>query len=92
MEFLLIGIATSFNLLVIKWKLEHSRFEDASLDATILFVLTAVFSGSTGGLIIATISSFIVSIYLLASPPKFFDKLDIDKDNLIKEWKKRLPQ
>ena len=52
----------------------------------------SVFSGSMGGAVIATISSFIVSIYLLASPPNFISKLDIDKDSLIDEWKKRLPK
>ncbi len=91
-EALLIGLATAFNALVIKWKVEKLRYEDAAFDVLILFILASLFSGSMGGMIIATISSFIVSLYLLVSPPTFFAKLDIDKDNLIEEWKKRLPR
>jgi hypothetical protein len=43
-------------------------------------------------MVIETIASFIVSLYLIASPPKFLNSIDIDKDNLIEEWKKRLPK
>ena len=78
--------------MIIKWKVEKGRYEDAALDVAILVVFVSVFSGSMGGAVIATISSFIVSIYLLASPPNFISKLDIDKDSLIDEWKKRLPR
>ena len=80
------------NFILIKWKVEKNRYEDAALDVAILVVFVSVFSGSMGGAVIATISSFIVSIYLLASPPNFISKLDIDKDSLIDEWKKRLPR
>ena len=80
------------NFILIKWKVEKNRYEDAILDVTILVVLVSVFSGSMGGTVIASISSFIVSIYLLMSPPNFTSKLDIDKDDLIDEWKKRLPR
>jgi len=72
MEFLIIGIATAMNVLVIKWKLEKKRYEDAIFDGGILFGLSYVFGGSYGGLVVATISSAIISIYLIASPPKFF--------------------
>jgi len=72
MEFLIVGIATAMNVLIIKWKLEKKRYEDAILDGAILFGLAYVFGGSYGGLIVATISSAIISIYLIASPPKFF--------------------
>ena len=80
------------NFILIKWKVEKNRYEDAALDVAILVVFVSVFSGSMGGAVIASISSFIVSIYLLVSPPNFISKLDIDKDDLIDEWKKRLPR
>ena len=80
------------NAILIKWKVEKNRYEDAILDVAILVVFVSVFSGSMGGAVIASISSFIVSIYLLVSPPNFISKLDIDKDDLIDEWKKRLPR
>ncbi len=60
------------NILIIKWKAEKKRYEDAIFDAAILVLLSWVFSGSYGGLVVATISSAIISLYLIASPPKFF--------------------
>lgn len=71
MEFMLIGIATAFNLLIIYWKLEKKRYEDAAVDFSLLFALTKVFEGSYGGLVCATISSAIISVYLIAHPPTF---------------------
>jgi hypothetical protein len=49
LEFLIVGIAVSFNLLVIKWKYERHRYGDATLDAICLFIVTSVFSGTYGG-------------------------------------------
>ena len=71
MEFLLVGIAVSFNLLVIKWKYERRRYGDAILDAVCLFIVTSVFSGTYGALVIGTIASAIISVYLYFNPPKF---------------------
>lgn len=90
MEALLIGLATAFNALIIKWKMEKARYEDAALDVAILFVFTSLFSGSMGGMVVATISSFIVSIYLLASPPKFFSTEKTEE--FLTEFKKRMPR
>ena len=90
MEAILIALATAFNALVIKWKIEHNRFEDATLDVLILISLAALFGGTMGGMIIATISSFIVSIYLLFSPPKLTSSSKV-KD-FMTEFKSRMPQ
>jgi multisubunit Na+/H+ antiporter MnhB subunit len=90
MEAVIIAIAAAFNMLIIKWKVEHSRYQDAALDVAILVILSALFSSTLGGMIIATISSFIASIYLLFSPPKFLSS--IDTEHWKEEWKKRLPQ
>ena len=90
MEAVIIAIAASFNMLIIKWKVEHKRFADAALDVTILIVLSAMFAHTLGGMIIATISSFMASIYLLWSPPKFTS--NIDTEEFMSELKKRLPQ
>jgi uncharacterized membrane protein len=70
--FLLIALATAFNLLIIKHKLEKHRYEDGITDLVILAVLTVVFGGSYGGLVVATITSAIISLYFLANPPHFF--------------------
>ena len=53
-------------------------------------MFASIFAGTMGGLIIATISSFIVSIYLLFSPPTLLK--NVDRENLLEEWKKRLPR
>ena len=71
MEFLITGIAVAFNLMVIKWKFEKRRYGDASLDACSLFIVTTVFSGTYGSLVVGTIASAIISVYLYIYPPKF---------------------
>lgn len=68
----LVGLATAFNIIIVKLKFERGRLEDGGFDLALLFLLASVFSGSTGGLVIATITSAILSLYMLASPPKFF--------------------
>ena len=70
MEFLLIGVATAFNLMIIKWKLEHKRWADAVLDVFLLVILGFLFAGTFSGLVVATISSAFISLFLIAFPPK----------------------
>lgn len=83
MEYLLIGIATAFNIIVILIKLERGRYADGIFDATFLILLAGVMGGSLGGLIIGTIASAVISIYLFINPPKFTDKyLQVFKDKL----------
>ncbi len=68
--FFIIGIATAFNCLVIKHKFEKQRWADGTLDAALLVVLSILFMGSFGGLVVATIASAIISVYLYLVPPK----------------------
>lgn len=70
MEIIAIGIAVAFNILIVLWKYQHGRILDATVDGTLLVLVAIVFSGSTAALIIGTIGSAIVSIYLLFSPIK----------------------
>ena len=77
MEFLIIGLATAFNVLVIKVKLEKFRYEDAAFDGLLLIGLSLIFSGTYGGMVVATISSAIISVYFMASPPKFFSQAKV---------------
>ena len=88
MEALIIGIAAGFNFLIIKWKIEKGRYSDAVLDGFLLFLLAVMFGQTLGGMIIATIGSAMVSLALLANPPKL---PSIDSD-FIKEFKSKLPQ
>lgn len=70
MEFLVIGLAAAFNVIIIKTKLERGRIFDGLLDAAFLITVTMVFSGSYGALVVGTVASAIFSLYLLVSPPK----------------------
>ena len=71
MEVLLIGIVTAINIIIVKMKFERRRWEDATLDLTLLVIITLVFGGSYAGLVVGTVASMVISIYLYASPPTF---------------------
>jgi hypothetical protein len=70
LEFILIGVATFFNIAVVKWKFDSGRTADACLDAFLLIVVAFLFSGSYAALVVGSIASALVSIYLYFSPPK----------------------
>ncbi len=74
MGYIIIGLAVAFNMLIIKAKLEKKRYEDALFDGLCLIIITLIFSGSYGGLVVGTVASAVISLYLLASPPTFFTK------------------
>jgi len=71
MEYVLIGLISAANLIVIKMKLERSRFADAILDFSAMVGLGYIFSGSYGGMVVAMVASLAISVYLFISPPKF---------------------
>lgn len=83
MEFIIIGLVTALNLIVIIKKLQKNRKEDAILDAALFITVTILFSGSYAGMVVAMIASLVISIYLYANPPSFFSKqlgaIDIPK-------------
>jgi hypothetical protein len=66
-------------------KFEQKRWEDASLDLGLLILVTLVFGGSYAGLVVGTISSMIISIYLYASPPTFTRDIVLAVKELDKE-------
>ena len=69
-EFIIIGIAVFFHIAVIKWKYDKARYGDAILDFVCLVAVSILFSGSYAALVVGTIASALVSMYLLVSPPK----------------------
>ena len=85
MEFLIIGIVVAANIVFIKMKFDKGRLEDAIFDSILLAIVTLLFSGSYAGLVVATIASLLISIFLLASPPKFFS----GQDGLFAKFKER---
>ena len=85
MEFLIIGILSALNLIVIVHKFRKGRVEDGILDSVLFALMATMFSGSYGGMVVAMISSLIISIYLWTSPPEFFRKAlksDATKDSM----------
>jgi hypothetical protein len=83
MEYIVIGLVSAFNLLIIKVKLEKKRFADAFFDLALMCVLAFLFAGTYGGMVVAMVGSLAVSLYLLASPPKF---TSVGLDKLKKEF------
>lgn len=65
---ILIGLAVSFNFLIIVKKYKDHRWLNATLDALLLMIICIVFSGSFNALVVGTIGSAIISIYLWFSP------------------------
>jgi len=53
------------------------------MDLFVIFILSAIFSGTLGGMVVAMTASAIVSLYFLVSPPKFFT-------GILKEFRKEL--
>ena len=72
MEFVIIGIVTAINMIVIISKVKRKRYEDAVFDVTLLVIVATLFSGSYGGMVVAMIASMTISIYLYSYPPMFF--------------------
>lgn len=70
MEFAIIGFAVFFNIAFIKWKFDRRRYLDACLDTFLMIVVMILFSGSYSALVVGTLASALVSIFLFVSPPK----------------------
>jgi uncharacterized protein (DUF983 family) len=69
MELIIIGLVTAANFLILKIKAEQNRWADLIFDICVLVVLSFLFSGTLGGLTIAMVGSFTVSVYLYFYPP-----------------------
>lgn len=80
MEYLIIGIAVALNLLIVIWKFQNNRVLDGTVDGSLLVAVAMVFNNSTAALIIGTIGSLIVSLYLLAKPVKLKVKAKNERD------------
>ena len=71
MEFLILGLVTAFNFVIIKMKLEAKRYDDATLDIILFATVAWLTAGSVAGLMVGIVASAIISVYLYFSPPKF---------------------
>lgn len=74
MELVIIGVAVALNLLIVLRKFQNGQYFNALIDGTLLVLVALVFSMSTDALVIGTIGSLIVSVYLIFYPLKVGDK------------------
>ena len=91
MELIIIGIVTAANFLILKVKAEQNRWADLIFDITVLSILSFLFSGTLGGLTIAMVSSFTVSVYLYFYPPnlqKIFSSINLSSYKVSDIFKK----
>lgn len=68
MQVLIIGFAVAANLIIVIRKAQSGNYLNALIDGTLLALVAIFFSMSTNALIIGTIGSLIVSIYLSFFP------------------------
>lgn len=66
--FILIGLAVSFNFVVIIKKYRMHRYIDATLDMLLFAIIAFMFIGTFSALVTGTIASMFVSIYLYFRP------------------------
>jgi hypothetical protein len=59
------------NFGLLKWKADHERWADLTVDVAVLAALSYLFGGTMGGVIIAMCAGAMMSIYLLINPPKW---------------------
>jgi hypothetical protein len=68
MELIIIGLAVAVNLIIVLRKAQSGQYLNALIDGTLLGLVAVFFSVSTAALIIGTIGSLIVSLYLIKFP------------------------
>lgn len=94
MEFLIIGIVSALNLIMIVHKFKKGRIEDGIFDSLLFVLLATLFSGTYAGMVVAMVSSLIISVYLWNSPPKFFKTIVSSKEvnQVLKDAKSLMPK
>lgn len=68
MTYFIIGVAVALNVIVVLWKFKRGDWLNGLVDGTLLVAVAVLFSGSTALLIIGTIGSLFISLYLIVSP------------------------
>jgi hypothetical protein len=70
MSFILFGIALFLNVYLVLRKFKSNRTFDATLDALLLVAVIVFFKGSTELLLVGTVGSMLISLYLTVFPFK----------------------
>ena len=68
MDLIIIGLAVAANLIIVLRKAQAGQYLNALIDGTLLGLVAVFFSVSTAALIIGTIGSLVVSLYLIKYP------------------------
>ena len=68
MDVLILSIATFFNLIILHIKFKKERYQDMAIDVAVFISLGAILGGSVTGFSVATVTSALVSAYLLTQP------------------------
>ena len=68
MDLIIIGLAVAANLIIVLRKAQNGQYLNALIDGTLLGLVAVFFSVSTAALIIGTIGSLVVSLYLIKYP------------------------
>lgn len=75
MEYILVGLVSAFNLVIILQKFRRNRVEDGIFDVLLFGLLVVMFKGSYSGMVVGMVASLCVSAYLWFFPPTFFQKI-----------------
>jgi len=68
MEILILSLATFFNLIILHIKYKRKRYEDMAIDIAVFLLLGWILGGSVMGFSVATVTSALISAYLLTQP------------------------
>ena len=67
MEYLIVGVATGINILLVISKFRNKYYDEAFIEIATLLFISYLFQGTLGGVIIGMIGSIVVSIYLIVT-------------------------
>lgn len=91
MGYVLIGIVTALNMLIILAKFKRKRYEDGVFDTGFMILMVMIFSGSFGGMVVAMVASLCISIALFISPPTFTKNAAVRLKDFVDECEGRKP-
>ena len=67
-EILILSVATFFNIIILHLKYKRKRYADLTIDVIIFLLLGSILGGTVTGFAVATVTSALLSAYLLAQP------------------------
>ena len=68
MTIIILSVALFFNIYILHIKYKRERYQDMFIDLTVFILLGMVLSGTFIGFAVATVTSTLVSLYLLTQP------------------------